>query len=183
MSFCSRSSAVAGVPTGAMTPHQFVASAPGNPASANVGTSGSAARRFLPPTPSARSLPLRTWGMFCTALPMFICTWPPIVSVSAGPPPLYCTITMSMPACRRKSSVARCWKLPGPAEPAFSWPGFAFASAINSWTEFAASAFGTTSKLGPVPIAATGTNHCSDSSGIQLSAMLTGQPTETSSSV
>ena len=112
--------------------------------------------------------------MFCTALPMFICTCPAIVSVSAGPPPLYCTMTMSMPACSRKSSVARCWKLPGPAEPAFRAPGLLLASATSSCIELTGSEFGTTSRLDPVPIGATGTNHCSDSSGIQCSAMLTG---------
>ena len=48
-------------------------------------------------------------------LPRLICTWPAIVSVSAGPPPLYCTMTKSIFDCSRKSSVARCWKLPMPA--------------------------------------------------------------------
>ena len=126
---------------------------------------------------------MRTCGTFCTALPIFICTWPAIVSVSAGPPPLYCTMTMSMPACRRKSSVARCWKLPTPAAAAFSSPGLRFASATSSCSELTGSAGGTTSRLGPVPTAATGTNHCSDSWGSCPSAMLTGKPTETKSSV
>src|ERR1041384_6965734 len=166
-----------GLPAGVRMPHQLVASAPGSPASANVGASGNATRRRAPPTPRAFSLPERTCGRFWITLPTFICTWPAIVSVSAGPPPLYCTMTMLMPACSRKSSVARCWKLPGPAALALSSPGLRLARPTRSSSEVNGTAAGTTSRLGPVATVATGVNHCSDSSCMRPSAMLTGWPT------
>ena len=89
-----------------------------------VGTSGIAATRRALLTPSAFSFPERTCGTICTRLPRLNCTCPPIVSVSAGPPPLYCTMTKRVFDCRRNSSVAMCWKLPMPAAAAFSSPGF-----------------------------------------------------------
>ena len=51
-----------GVPAGAIRPYQAVASKPGNPVSARVGSSGIADVRFGDVTASARSLPLCICG-------------------------------------------------------------------------------------------------------------------------
>jgi len=58
-----RSCTSAGRPAGAKTPCQPVMTTPGRPASARVGTSGSAAMRFSPVTAMARSLPSLICGM------------------------------------------------------------------------------------------------------------------------
>src|SRR5688572_12665446 len=178
-----RSSTGRGVPTGATMPHQLLTSKPGTPASAMVGTSGIAALRFALLTPSALSLPERMCGTICTRLPRLNCTWPAMVSVRAGPPPLYCTITKLVFDCRRNSSVAMCWKLPMPAAAAFSSPGFCLNKLNRSPTELAGELAGTTSSAGPLPSIATGSNDFMMSCGRRLKAMLVGNATEISSSV
>src|SRR6516225_9181646 len=81
-----RAMTAAGVPLGAPTPAQVLASYPGN-ASAIAGTSGSASKRRLPATASARSAPVRTCGSEVTITSKPICTWPASRSVIMGAPP------------------------------------------------------------------------------------------------
>ena len=83
-----RSTTGAGVPAGANRPFHSYISKPGRPASAPVGTSGSAAERWRPLTASGRSLPCFTYCSVEATLPKNTGTWPPMTSVSAGPPPL-----------------------------------------------------------------------------------------------
>ena len=52
---------------------------------------------------------------------------------------------MSVPVCALNSSVPRCGRLPLPAEPYESLPGFAFAYAMSSGTLFTGSDGCTTS--------------------------------------
>ena len=78
-------------------------------------------------------------------------------SLSAGAPPLYGTCTASMPAADLKSSTERCGVLPTPPEPKLSRPGFAFASAMSSCTDLAATEGCTTSMRGEVATSVTGT--------------------------
>ena len=88
ISFCSRSTIAFGVPFGAKMPWMVSDSWPLMPASAMVGTSGSAFERFLVVTASARSLPV---SMSCVVVVM--ATNENGVSLAstacaAGPPPL-----------------------------------------------------------------------------------------------
>src|SRR5262249_5671855 len=69
-----RAITAAGVPLGAPTPAQVLASYPGN-ASAIVGTSGSASKRRLPATASARSAPVRTCGSEVTITSKPVVPW------------------------------------------------------------------------------------------------------------
>ena len=64
-----------------------------------------------------------------------VCICPPARSTSAGVMDLYGTCTRSMPAMVFNISAHRCGGDPLPPEPYESAPGFAFASAINSFTE------------------------------------------------
>ena len=64
-------------------------------------------------------------------------SWPPSKSIIAGPAPLYGMCAMSTPAMLLNSSTARWVTEPLPAEPKRNWPGRAFASAMNSCTDFA----------------------------------------------
>jgi hypothetical protein len=57
ISALSRATTVFGTPAGATMPFQVLASYPGTPASAIVGTSGRASERFVLLTPSARTRP------------------------------------------------------------------------------------------------------------------------------
>ena len=52
-----------------------------------VGTSGSTWLRVLPLTPSARSLPLFTWGDSVVTVAMIALVCPPVTSMTAGPEP------------------------------------------------------------------------------------------------
>src|SRR5207249_3240525 len=113
---CSRSMTGRGVPAGATMPHQLVASYPGTPASEIVGTSGRAGTRAALPTPSGFKRPERMWGSVWMSEPMAIWVLPAITSIIAGPPPLNGMCTMSRPDCSLNSELARCWKLPTPAE-------------------------------------------------------------------
>jgi len=72
-----------GVPLGAATPYQALASKPGRK-SATVGTSGSADERSAVATAKARTLPARTYSIDAGMLSNMTCTCPPIKSISAG---------------------------------------------------------------------------------------------------
>ena len=75
----------AGVPAGAISPNQEIASKPGRPDSASVGRSGMIGVRLSEVTASPRNWPWRTTGriepMFCKV----IVTRPPITSVNTAP--------------------------------------------------------------------------------------------------
>src|SRR5262245_52432316 len=75
-----------GVPAGAQTPPQVLASYPGS-VSAMVGTSGSMSNRWLPATASARRPPERMCGSDVTITSKATCTYPPTRSVTIGAPP------------------------------------------------------------------------------------------------
>jgi len=73
------------------------------------------------------------------------CTRPVMVSVSDSGIPLKGTCTTSIPAIALNCSPAKCVPLPTPAEEKLSWPGFSFARASSSATEWMPSAGETTS--------------------------------------
>src|SRR5262245_15944690 len=77
----------AGVPAGATIPYCSTTSKPGRAASATVGTSGKAGERLALVTASARTLPSRTSPIADGSDDMYMATWPPSRSVSAGPVP------------------------------------------------------------------------------------------------
>src|ERR1700682_6278780 len=97
----------AGVPAGASTPNQELASKPGSPLSLMVGMSGSTGARFNEVTAIARNLPPLICGSADGRLSNMICTWPPTRSVSAGELPLYGTCVMSTPAMVLNNSPER----------------------------------------------------------------------------
>ena len=80
-----------------------------------VGTSGRIGLRFLPPTPSARSLPDWICGVVCTSDENITLLWPAITSIIAGPPPLNAHVEEFHPGLSSNSEPPRCWKLPRPA--------------------------------------------------------------------
>ena len=57
-------------------------------ASATVGISGAPGLRLSVVTASGRSLPARTWPIAAGMVTISKETWPPMVSMRAGPPPL-----------------------------------------------------------------------------------------------
>ncbi len=73
---------------------------------------------------------------------------------------------MSTLASCLNSSPDRCCDVPLPADANVSVPGFAFASAINSGTDFAGLFGGTISTLALVPISVIGTKLLTGSYGI-----------------
>lgn len=83
----SRSSTACGVPAGANTPNQVVASKPASPVSAMVGTSGNCGLRMAPVTPSALRSPRWICGMADGRLSNINCTRPASRSIMAGPLP------------------------------------------------------------------------------------------------
>src|SRR5581483_3487434 len=84
---CNRAMIAFGVPAGASSPYQAVASNPGKPNSATVGTSGKDAMRRDPVVATARSLPSLTCGS-TTLSPNMSCTSPRRTSAIAGAAPL-----------------------------------------------------------------------------------------------
>ncbi|MOA58230.1 hypothetical protein D3C78_1825870 [compost metagenome] len=76
------------MPAGATMPYHATLSAPGRPASAIVGTSGSMGERFTSATAKARSLPDLTKDRMGGRPLMTICVRPPSVSVTASLLPL-----------------------------------------------------------------------------------------------
>ena len=77
----------AGRPAGARMPWNANTSVLGTPASASVGTSGSAATRLAEPMASARTLPEVITGRPAARSRNMQGTWPPITSCSAGAAP------------------------------------------------------------------------------------------------
>src|ERR1044072_1344750 len=85
---CSASTIALGVPAGATSPCQVVASKPARPSSATVGISGSTAVRAGVVTASGRTNPSLTWPTTEAAVANIIWTCPAITSCSAGAAPL-----------------------------------------------------------------------------------------------
>ena len=113
--------------------------------------------RFLPPTPSARSLPDWICGVVCTSEENITWLWPAITSIMAGPPPLNAHVKEfhARPAARTASrrDAGSC-RAPAEAQPNF--PGVSFASAISSFTFLAGRPGLTTSTFGPAASIAIG---------------------------
>ena len=87
---------------------------------------------------SARNRPDLICGNAAPSAVDRTCTCPATTAAVEAPAPLYGTCTMSTPAMRLNSSIAR-WPLVPTPEVAYTRaPGFAFASAISSRTELAA---------------------------------------------
>ena len=127
-----------GVPRGATSAHQTLASKPGTPASIMVGTSGSAPERCGPVTASGRNFPALICGMAGTMSENTIWICPATRSVTAWMVPLYGICTMFTPTALLYISPLICDWMPLPPEPKLSWPGLAFSRAVNSATVLAA---------------------------------------------
>src|SRR6202035_382918 len=95
-----------GVPAGAMMPSQMVASKPGTPASAMVGTSGSTLERVVAEVPSARTWPAWAFGAMVVMASNIISMWPPITALRLSPEALWGTCTMLVPVIALNSSAA-----------------------------------------------------------------------------
>src|ERR1700719_3992597 len=94
------------VPAGAMRPSQMVASKPGTPASAMVGTSGSTFERVVAVVPSARTWPAWAFDAMVVMASNIISMWPPITALRLSPAALWGTWTMSVPVIFLNSSAA-----------------------------------------------------------------------------
>src|SRR5688572_14214389 len=105
---------------------------------------------------TARSFPVLMCGAADIVVVKSIVTRPPMTSVTAGGIPLYGTWIMVTPAARWNISADRWGAEPAPGVAKVSSPGFAFARAIRSLTDFAAKEAGTTSTLGWKLSCATG---------------------------
>src|SRR4249920_2219949 len=105
-SSASRLMIVRGVLDGASTPYQPWYSNPASPASAMVGTSGSAGARYVVVTPSANTLPLLTNGTAARTGERMKCTRPAIRSVSDSGEPRYGTCTALTPDASLNNSPA-----------------------------------------------------------------------------
>src|SRR5512143_2560908 len=136
-----------------------------------VGNSGSACERREVVTATGRSLPDFTCGIAAGNVANMSCTWPDNSATSAGPPPLYGTWTMSIPAIDLSISPARCDELPTPAEGKLSAPGFDFASAIRSFTVFTGDDGCTTRMLGVTATRLTGAKSFTGSNGSFLNRL------------
>ncbi|MCY1368750.1 hypothetical protein D9M69_557510 [compost metagenome] len=88
---------------------------PGTPASAKVGTSGSAGSRWRDATASARRAP--AWTCAREPVSSIMSTWPAIRSETAGPLPLYGMCSTSTPVRCLNIEPARCCDEPTPPEP------------------------------------------------------------------
>ncbi len=87
-SWSSRASTASGVPVGASTPHQLLASYPGRPLSSMVGRSGITSLRLRPLSANGFNSPSRTNGRLCSRVDKVICACPVETSIIAGLPPL-----------------------------------------------------------------------------------------------
>jgi hypothetical protein len=101
-----------------------------------VGTSGTAATRFAAPTASILILPERTCGSTWVTEVNNMGMFPAITSTIAGPPPLYGTIAMSMPATFLNSSPPKWLNPPTPVDAYWRAPGFARARSTRSRSVF-----------------------------------------------
>ena len=129
----SRSTMSGGVPLGAQTAFQELASKPGTN-SASAGTSGRTSTRLAVVTASARKRPDLTWPSPCVITSNMTCTWPAIRSVMACGGLRYGTCTILVPVSDMNSSPARWIDVPLPVDAIASLPGLALRWAMNSGT-------------------------------------------------
>src|SRR5262249_22580765 len=146
----------AGVCAGTRIPNIVSDSWSGKPASAKVGTSGSAGERFGVVTASPRSHPSLTCGTAGVSAVKAMNVWPARVAWMAGPEPLNGTGTMSRFCDCLNSSPERCDVVPVPACAKLYLPGFALRNAINSGTLSAGIDGWVTSTLGDTAAKVTG---------------------------
>ena len=102
-----------GVPRGASTPNQLVASKPGTPDSATVGKSGMARERVLLVMASALTRPLLICGIPLTTLTRVTGTSPATTAPKAAEP-LYGTCVNCVPVTLRNHSIDKCASEPLP---------------------------------------------------------------------
>src|SRR5262249_28451395 len=102
-----------GVPLGAITPSQMVASYPGT-VSAIVGKSGVSSDRVRPVVPSARTCPPFASADIVVTASNIICTVPEITLLRASPEALWGTCTMSLCVIALNNSPAMWYGVPGP---------------------------------------------------------------------
>ena len=121
-----------GVPAGATMPVSVSLSSPGTPASAMVGTSGSAGERWALITASARSLPSLMVLMAGGSAVNAIGVWPPMVEWIASAAPLNGTVTRSSSKSCLNSSPERCGVEPVEGCAKLYLPGLALMSSISS---------------------------------------------------
>src|SRR5215510_13381653 len=100
-----------------------------------VGTSGSVSQRAAVVTPSARSLPVRTYSSDAATVLKVACTWPLTASVKAGASPRYGTWITVIPAISLNSSCARWLVEPTPKDATLTFAGLVLACAMNSATD------------------------------------------------
>src|SRR6266699_2639308 len=129
-----------GVRAGTITANHASPSMSGYPASAIVGTSGSACNRVLLATASARSLPSLTCGTTGGGVVKAIGVWPATVEPIAKPALLKGICTRSRPSDRRNNSPTRCPGVPVPGEAKVYLPGWALMKATRSLTDCTGSA-------------------------------------------
>jgi hypothetical protein len=103
-----RATMSSGVPAGASKPLMVSASWSGMPASAMVGTSGSAAERLAAVTARPRKLPSLMLAIAGGSAVNAIGVWPASVEFTASEAPLNGTVTRSSPYCSLRSSPERC---------------------------------------------------------------------------
>src|SRR5688500_11187286 len=103
-----------------------------------VGYSGAVTERLPLETAIARTLPERTCGRAVDNAAKFTWHWPASIAVIEGEPPLYGTVTILVPVRCMNNSAARCVLVAMPLVATLRSPGFAFASAIRSLTDFTA---------------------------------------------
>src|SRR5580704_970391 len=129
-----RSMISCGVPIGTTTPVSVSDSWSGTPASAMVGTSGSAADRLTLSTASPRNLPSRMLAMAGGSAVKATCVWPPRVELIASAAPLNGTVAKSSPNLSLNNSPARCGVEPVPGCAKLNLPGLALTRSISSRT-------------------------------------------------
>ncbi len=131
-----------------------------------VGMSGAVNQRSSEVTAIGRTLPARACAITVGMLPKVMCTWPPITSVSAGPPPLYGMCSMSVPVIALNISPDRCSEVPCPDDAKAYLPGSFFSRRIRSCTVLTGRLLLTTSRFGKVPVMDTGAKSRRWSKGI-----------------
>src|ERR1051325_5827644 len=159
----TRSTMARGVAAGTAMPIQMCSLNPGTPASMAVGQSGKFGLRFSLVTASAFALPPFTKFTAEPRLSSAKFTSPVDTAVDAGAPPLYGTCRNWTFACCAIISVSTWLVDPVPAVEKVRTPGFAFAAASSSATEWYGLAGGTTSSIGLSTMIETGARSFSGS--------------------
>src|SRR6218665_1840910 len=164
-----RSTTACGVPAGATRPVQVMASKPGWPASATVGTaasSGTLCTRCAELTAKARTRLPASCAMAGAGLAKLRSTRLPSQSGLAGPAPLYRTLSISKSARRLSISPARWPTVPLPASPMRSDSGLARDAWTTSASVLSTETALTSSTTGWDAMLVIGAKTCNGSKGI-----------------